>query len=202
MAATVPKLDADNLKDPPETEGAKQTAGNNAAKVAADSAAKDKPPKRSSGRGGKRPGAGRPSSAAKTTAEDVKIQEVLGQLLFLPSVPMGIMGHTWPAEHMAQTAPEFAKTLTEQSRTNPGLRKVLLSFADGGAVAILLTSGMQYMLPVILYFATGPAHPARALFGIPPRPDQVASIITDDHGPDAATSSPNGTPRSAGPATA
>lgn len=199
MPTSTPNLDADTVKDPPETDGAKQTAGPDPAKVAADSAAKDKAPRKA--RGGKRPGAGRPSSAGKTAAEDQKIQEVLGQLLFLPAVPMGVMGHPWPAEHMSQTAPEFAKTLTEQSRTNPGLRKVLLSFAEGGAVAILLTAGMQYTLPVILYFLTGPAHPARAMFGIPPRPDQVASIIADDAAPEPSPASANGAARPAGPAT-
>lgn len=199
---TSPNLDADTLKDPTETTGAKQT-GNDPAATAAASAAKDKPPKKATGRGGKRPGAGRPSSTAKTAVEDAKIQEVLAQLLFLPAVPLGVMGHPWPAEHMSNTAPEFAKTLTEQSRTNPGLRKVLLNFAEGGAVAILLTAGMQYSLPVILYFLTGPAHPARAMFGIPPRPDQVASIIQDDHVTTPPPASPNGNaPRAAGPATA
>lgn len=169
--------------------------------VQSQSRAKDKPPAaKKSGRGGARPGSGRPkgSANAKTTAAtDKALIEGLAQILSIPAIPAAMVGETWVAEHFSVSGPVFAGQLVAASKTSPQLRTILEKAIKGDSYAILIIGVFGYVVPPVMYFATSDHHPARAMVGVPPR---RATVPRGASAPGGGPAAPTGAePQRTGP---
>lgn len=102
--------------------------------------------------------------------------EVLREVFAAPAIPYSVLGHPYPAEHVARTGPDLADNLVRFSETNEWLRSKLEAIASGDsaagvlmATAMLTMSAVTYIVPQLAYF--GILKPELAVrVGAPPIP--------------------------------
>jgi hypothetical protein len=133
--------------------------------------AKDKPPKRK-----KAPTVAK--APAPTTTDLKELEFLVCEALKSPAMIPLALGDEWPANHMLQQAPVFARNLTKASEHNPWLRARLQAMTTGEDFLIkLITTGavagaaFMYAVPVLLYYVRPDfvPEPAIEMLGIPDR---------------------------------
>lgn len=124
-----------------------------------------------------------------------QIEEMVADVLCVPSVPCATFGMQWEAEHFDRQGRRFAENIARSSERNPWLRGKLEKALAGEHTAIawltsinLLTGALGYFAPPLIKWGLVPAPDVtKIMFGVPmanvvntpPQPQYQPPPVTD-----------------------
>lgn len=137
-----------------------------------------------------------PKAPAPTQSSLKELEFLVAEALKAPAMICIALGDEWPANHMMNQAPVFARNLTKAAEHNPWLRSKLEAAVTGEDFMVkVLTTGavggaaFMYLVPVLMYYFKPGFVPDQAaeLLGVPDR-DELRRKQEAEHAAQAAQS--------------